>query len=179
MHADDGPLDADDHPPDEPPPTEATDRDRPLCRVFAGPTSHRVQFAGSESRPATGASRNDAPAGGSTTDAPSSLDAEGPALEPESAPDADQATIAALKTHLSALELAIDAVRARLRRSTVPTAPEVRAVHRTLAAFEDALETRTAGRRVKGETEADNRERAGRDRRATLGALDRESVTEE
>lgn len=31
--------------------------DRPLCRVFGGPTSHRVQFAGPESRPATGLDR--------------------------------------------------------------------------------------------------------------------------
>lgn len=70
---------------ESPTPDRADDRrplGRPLCRVFGGPTSHRVQFAGFESHPAT------------TTDAPdadrSSTDGEQPRDDPHERTSRDE-----------------------------------------------------------------------------------------
>lgn len=103
--------------------------DQPFCRIFGGPTSHRVQFAGPESRPATAIDRahNERPL------------ADGPHRD-ELRAAGGRAIAAILERRLVALERAIEPLQEAYWRGESPEVADVRVVRIRLAELQIAIE---------------------------------------
>ena len=139
MHLSNDDADPDDSTTGDPPTPDSDDcrvADQPICRVFGGPTSHWVQFAGPESRPAN------------------AID-PGPNVRPrEESPDPDpeaefrraggRAIFALLEHRLAAVERALEPVREACWRGDTPDAADLRALRTRLDDLQIAVEEHLA-----------------------------------
>jgi hypothetical protein len=121
-------LDSDDQ---QTPDPDRPAADRPICRVFGGPTSHRVQFAGPESRPATATDvgNRDRPPADESLDCDGELQTAG-----------GRAIAAVLERRMAALERALDAVQDACWRAEAPDAADLREVRTGLDELQIAVE---------------------------------------
>lgn len=112
--------------------------DQPFCRVFRGPTSHRVQYTGAESRPATAIDCEH----NVRSRAADTRSADWVSADRRTAGDRAIATL--LAHRFAALERTLDAVRATCWRGETPEAETVRQLRTQLVDLQVAVEEHLA-----------------------------------